>query len=134
MLRKGVGAEIKHAAIFTQGEEDKLWSSGAIGTHSPQALVHAVFCYLGKSLCLRGGQEQRDLKPSQFRREHDADQYVYVENGSKNHQETFGQKESENKVDTMFKNEKAGQRCPVFYWTSISRSFPALLLRFSIFI
>ena len=41
MLRKGVGAEIKHAEIFTPGEEDKLWSR--IGIHFPQALVHAVF-------------------------------------------------------------------------------------------
>ena len=75
-------------------------------------------------MCLRGGQEQQDLKPSQFRCEHDPDWYVYVENGSKNHPGTFGQKESENKVVTIFKNEKAGQRCPVFLLDIYFKKFP----------
>ena len=57
LRKEGVGAEVKHASIFSPEEELKLWSSGAIGTHSPLALVRAVFYTLGKSLCLRGGQE-----------------------------------------------------------------------------
>lgn len=55
-----------------------------IGDHSPLALQRAVFFYVGKACCLRGGQEQRDLKPSQFVRSYNPDQYTYVENGSKN--------------------------------------------------
>ena len=67
LRKEGVGAEVKHASIFSPEEELKLWSSGAVGTHSPLALVRAVFFTLGKSLCLRGGQEHRELKPSQLR-------------------------------------------------------------------
>ena len=57
LREKGIGAQVKHAAIFTADDEDKLWSTGTIGIHSPLALVRAVFFYIGKSLCLRGGQE-----------------------------------------------------------------------------
>ena len=67
---------MRHAAVFSADEEDRLWDSGAIRTYSPQALVRAVFFYLGKTLCLRGGQEQRNLKPSQFRQEYDPDRYI----------------------------------------------------------
>ena len=77
---------MNHASIFTPDKELKLWSSGAVGTYSPMALVRAVFFYtLGKTLRLRGGQELRELKPSKpskLQREHDPDHYSYVENGS----------------------------------------------------
>ena len=44
--------------------------------------MHCVFYYVGKAFC--GGQEQLDLKPSQFVREYNPDHYTYVENGVKN--------------------------------------------------
>ena len=67
-LRKsGVGAQVKHAPVITP-EEEKLWDSGAIGVYSPKALGRCVFYYVGKSFCLRGGEEHRSLKPSQFER------------------------------------------------------------------
>ena len=66
LRKEGIGAEMKHTEIFTPEEEDLLWSSGAIGMHSPISLVRTLFFYLSKTLCLCGGQEQRDLKPSQF--------------------------------------------------------------------
>ena len=112
LREKGVGAEVKHAAVFS-ADEDRLWDSGAIGTYSPQALLRAVFFYLGKTLCIRGGQEQRNLKPSQFRREYDPDRYIYVENGSKNHPGTFGHNEQSNKVVPMYSNRSAVPRCAV---------------------
>ena len=90
LREEGVGADVKHAAIFTPEEEEKLWNTGSIGIQSPKALVRAVFFYVGKSLCLRGGQEQRCLSPSQFRREFEPDRYVYIENGSKNYPGVFG--------------------------------------------
>ena len=114
LRKEGIGAEVKHAAIFTLEEEDQMWTTEALGTHYPLGLVRAVFYYVGKSLCLRGGKEQRDLTSSQLRREHNRDRYVYVENGSKNHQGKFGRNEPENKIVNIFKDEKAGERCPVY--------------------
>ena len=40
-----------------------------------------MFFYVGKVFCLRGGQEQRDLKLSQVVRSSNPDRYTYVENG-----------------------------------------------------
>ena len=43
-LRKaGMGAEVKHAEVFTEKEELKLWETGTIGITNPLALVTAVF-------------------------------------------------------------------------------------------
>ena len=81
----GVGAVVKHAPIVTSEEESMLWDSKVLGVHTPLALVRAVFFYVGKAFCIRGGQEQRQLKRSQFKRSYDPDCYTYVENGSKNH-------------------------------------------------
>ena len=114
LRKEGVGAEVKHAEVFTEKEELKLWETGTIGITNPLALVRAVFFYLGKTLCLRGGQEQRDLKPSQFRREYYPDRYVYVDNGSKNHPGGFGCGHSSNKVVTLYKNQGFEPQCVVF--------------------
>jgi len=90
-LRKArVGAKVNHAPIIDQEEEDKLWDSGAIGIYSPKALVRCVFYYVRKAFCLRRGQEQRGLKPSQLERGRMPDHYTYTEHGSKNHQGGFG--------------------------------------------
>ena len=114
-LRKdGVGAEVKHTEVITTEEEAKLWESGTIGINDPLPLVRAVFYYIGKTLCLRGGQEQRNLKPSQFRREYDPDRYVYIENGSKNHPGGFGSGQQSNKVVTLHNNHGYEPQCVVF--------------------
>ena len=65
----GVGAVVglKHAAVVSPDEEQALWDSKVVGDHDPLALQRAVvFFNVGKTFCLRGGQEQRGLKPSQF--------------------------------------------------------------------
>ena len=84
LCQQGVGAVVKHAAVFSPEEEDQLWKSGVIGDHNPVALRRAVFFHGGIKFCLRGGEEQQDLKASQFIRYTDPDCYTYVENGSKN--------------------------------------------------
>lgn len=48
----GIGAEVKHAEVFTTDEEDVLWKTGTLGTGSPSSLVNAVFYNNGKILCL----------------------------------------------------------------------------------
>ena len=80
----GVGATKKSAEVITRENEDKLWKSGVLNTTSPGGLQNAVFFNVGKVCCLRGGEEQRNLKPTQFTRHHNPERYVYTEHGSKN--------------------------------------------------
>ena len=102
LREQGVGAQVKHAEVITPEEENALWDAGVMGIFSPRALVRAVFFYVGKAFCLRGGTEQRSLKPSQFVREHDPARYTYTENGSKNHKGGFGTLRNSNKVVTVY--------------------------------
>ena len=107
LRQAGVGAEVKHAALITPDEEDMLWTSGVLGVSSPKALVRAVFYYVGKTLCLREGQEQRGLKPTQFKRAQDSDRYTYIENGSKNYPGSFSGKRDDNKIVTIYANPES---------------------------
>ena len=50
-----------------------------IGVHTPNSLFRAVFYYNGKVFCLRGGNEHRFLKPSQFTRLTNPDRYIYIQ-------------------------------------------------------
>ena len=93
---------MKHTEIITPEEEELLLNSGVMGIYSPRALVHAVFYFVGKAFCLRGGAEQRCLKPSQFVREYNPDRYTYTENRSKNHRGGFGTLHNSNKVVTVY--------------------------------
>ena len=58
LREKGVGALVKHAAVITPDEEERFWETKVLGVHSPVALQRAVFFYVGKVFCLRGGEEQ----------------------------------------------------------------------------
>ena len=70
-----------------------------------------LFFNLGKVCCLRGGEEQRNLKPSQFTRLHDPERYVYTEHGSKNRNGGFYQLHVSNKSVPIFKNPAASESC-----------------------
>ena len=76
---KGVGSHVKYAPVVTPDEEDKFWEVKVLGVDSPVALQRAVFYYVGKVFCLRGREEQRGLKPSQFVRSTNRDCYTYIE-------------------------------------------------------
>ena len=111
LTKEGVGCDSKHTEIVTKDEENILWASGVLGLDTPRSLLNAVFYYNGKNFCLRGGQEHRDLKLSQFTREHD--HYLYTENSSKNRQGGWAQLRLENKRVPIYANPKAGERCHV---------------------
>ena len=53
--QRGIGTDVKHTAVISNEEEDKLWSSGALNVTDPKGLQHAVFDYVGKVYCIRGG-------------------------------------------------------------------------------
>ena len=82
LQQAGVGAEVKHSGTISPREEDLFWELGILGTSTPLALLRSVFYYDGKVFCLRGGDEQRQLKFSQLKRVSKG--YIYVKNGSKN--------------------------------------------------
>ena len=95
----GIRVEIKHASIRSE-EEAILWEQQILGFHSPKALVKAVFFLNGKIFCLRGGKEHRELKLSQFQREHD--HWKYTEYGSKNFRGGLADLRQENEVIRQF--------------------------------
>ena len=94
---QGVGTAVKHTVTFTAEEEEKLWSTGVMSILTPKSLQRAVFYYVGKHFCIRGGEEQRNLGPSQFVRSENPDCYMYVEYGSKNRSGGLAQLRLENK-------------------------------------
>ena len=82
-----------------------------------QELLHRN-CYnepyfLGKRFCIRGGDEQRGLGPSQFRRSSDPDCYTYVEHGSKNRVGGVAELRIENKVVPCYSVPENGEKCLV---------------------
>ena len=87
MLRSnGVGVAHKRAEVITVEMENKFWTIGLVGSHSPKALLNAIFYYNGKNFMLRGVQEHHTLRFSQIVRGYQPNKYTYYEHGSKNHQ------------------------------------------------
>ena len=105
----GVGSEKNSAQPFTKEDENILWEQGVLGTRSPASLLRAVFLYNGKNFCLRGGEEHRSLKLSQFTKTQNG--YVYTENASKNRQGGISQVRLKNKRVEIRENIDAGERC-----------------------
>ena len=110
--KEGIGSDVHHAPLITQEEEDQLWSNGVIGTSTPKALQNAVFYYIGKRFCVRGGDEQRQLGPSQFVRS--ANCYTYYERGSKNITGGIKDLNKENKVVPCPAVPDSNPRCLVY--------------------
>ena len=131
LREEGIGAVVKHASVVTADEELILWESQVIGDHSPIALQRAIFFYVGKTFCLRGGEEQRKLKPSQFVRSYDPDCYTYIEHGSKNNSGT-NVKEA-NKTVPVFSRPDARPRCLVYLLDKYFEKFPAKAAQLNVF-
>ena len=65
----------------------------------------------GKNFRLRGGQEHRELRLSQFRRE--KDYYMYTEHTSKNRQGGWSEMRLEKKCVPIYENPDSSERCHV---------------------
>ena len=100
--------------FFSNEHEGKLWETGVLGDASPRSLQRAVFYYIGKRFCIRGGDEQRKLGPSQFLRTENPDCYTYVEHGSKNRNGGVAQLRQENKCVPCYSIPEKAPRCLVF--------------------
>ena len=77
---------------------------------------------MGKAFCLRGGQEQRNLKRSQLVRSVDPDCYTYCEFGSKNH--SGENPRDSNKIVPIYANPSAHPRCLVYLLDLYFSKFP----------
>jgi hypothetical protein len=51
----GVGVVVHHSKAFSVEEEDLFWNKGIMSDSNPVRLQRAVFFYVGKHFCLRGG-------------------------------------------------------------------------------
>ena len=114
LRQSGIGANPQKAAAISKEEENILWETGILSCSMPKSLQRAVFFYMGKDFCLRGGEEQRQLKPSQLVHKRDPDHYVYIETGSKNRSGGLRQINVENKIVPIYASPAAGERCLVF--------------------
>ena len=93
-----MGVHVNHTSVFSVDEEQKLWDSGVLSVDNPiGGLQRAVFFYVGKCFCIRGGEGQRKLGPSQFVRSSNPDVYTYIEHGSKNRYGGLNQLKLDNK-------------------------------------
>lgn len=79
----GIGVGKKTTPVIQKEDEKKLLDSNVFNTTTPEGLQRAVFYYVGKLCCLRGGEEQCNLKPSQFKRNTNPDRYIYSEHGQR---------------------------------------------------
>ena len=98
----GVGAHSGQTEGISSEEENTLWLSGVMNSVSPKGLLRCKFFYVGKSFCLRGGEEHRCLTLSQFTRLHKPDRYVYSEKSSKNRQGGLYQAKMDHKTVTVY--------------------------------
>ena len=111
---QGIGTEINRTPIFTMEEEEKLWDTGVFNINDPVGLQRAVFFYIGKRFCIRGGEEQRKLGPSQLKRSSDPDCYMYIEHGSKNRSGGLEQLKVDNKCVPCYAVPEQSPRCLVY--------------------
>ena len=136
MLRQdGIGNDSKHAELVSKDEERQLWDAGVMGTSDPKSLLRAVFYFNGKNFCLRGGQEHRCLKLSQFcRLTVPCNHYVYTENAFKNRPGGLAQLRLENKTVPIYANLDAGERCHVSLRDKYISKLPAETVKSDFFL
>ena len=131
--QQGVGTEVRHAPVITDAEEEKMWATDVIGINTPKSLQRAVFFYVGKRFCVRGGEEQRRLCPSMFKRSSNPDCYTYVEHGSKNHSGGLKQLSVENKTVPCPAVPENIPQCLVFLLDQYFRRLPKYAFEQDIF-
>ena len=102
--------QTRHTEILTKDDEEKMWSSGAMGLTTPRSLQNAAFFVVGKMFSLRSGVKHRKLKLSQLKRSYDPDHYVYYENISKNNSGSFWKLHIKGKVVPIYACPKVGKK------------------------
>jgi len=111
LKKKGFGNKPNTAQPIEDEDVQKMWESGAVGMHSPRALLRLVWWNNMMHLGMRGFQEQRDCQLEDFLIK---DTYIeYNERQTKNRQ---GDEESSNKRARKYNNKiwktDGGERDP----------------------
>ena len=106
---EGIGCSEKKTVALTNADEEKLWQSAVLNPGTPQGILNCVFFPNGKSFCLHGGVEHRELKLSQLHCEivtvngEATVRYTYTEYESKKRSGGLKQLRQENKSSTSTK-------------------------------
>ncbi len=114
-------------------EEQRLWESGVMNVQDPLGLFRAIFYFVGKVCCLRGGEEQRSLKIIPFSRSYEPDAYTHTETGSKNRSGSAAQLNLENKIVEIHSTSENHQRCVVFLMDVYLSKLPSFAFENDIF-
>ena len=112
----GIGAKRRQAEPLTEEEEEKLWQTGQLGDHSPQALVDTMLFMHGIYFALRSDHEHRNLRfePAQVDLVDRAGERAYVrytEDISKNNPGGLKGRKNKPKVVTHYENSENPSRC-----------------------
>lgn len=118
LSQKGLGSNVRKAEPFSVSDENKLWSSKALGDFNPRILVRTVHFLNGKNFGLRGGQEHRRLryKPSQITLHEPAEITAYLkysEDVSKTCQGGLKHRKLTPKEIVHYANRQCPERCHV---------------------
>jgi integrase len=120
LKRDGKGNKPFEAASLTQEELEMLYSSGAFGCNSPQALINTLWYNNCLHFGLRGGKEQRDLKWGDVLLKKDTEGKEYLEYNTERQTKTRTGENAMNRRSVkprMYENLSAGpERNPVFLY------------------
>jgi len=110
----GLGNKPNKASALTEEEEEKLWVSDALGSRSPESLLHALWYLVTKLLGFRGCQEARQLMWGDFAFKKDSDGIEFVEWHTERETKTRkGVGSVRAFTPKLFPNKKDQYRCPV---------------------
>ncbi len=120
LKRDGKGNKPFEAASLTQEELEMLYSSGAFGCNSPQALINTLWYNNCLHFGLRGGKEQRDLKWGDVLLKKDTEGEEYLEYNTERQTKTRTGENAMNRRSVkprMYENLSAvPERNPVFLY------------------
>ena len=121
----GMGKKIHAADSFTKEEEKLLWDCGALGSHSPEALVNTMHMILTKHLGLRGRQEHHVMKVEDFvyKLDDNGDRYVTFKEGLTKTRQGGTRVKQRKVVPKMFETREAG-RCPLLLFEAFIHRRP----------
>ena len=98
-------------------------------------MQNAVFYYIGKCFCIRGGEEQGNLGPRQYVRSSDPDRYTYTKHGSKNRFGVLEQLKVDNKTVLCYAlPNESRPRCLVYLLDLYFEKQPLLPFEKNVFI
>ena len=110
----GMGRKPNAADSFSRDEENKLWESGQLGSHSGEALVNTMHMLLTKHLGLRGRQEHHSMRVEEFafKVDDEGNRYVTFAEGITKTRGGGVRKKFRKVIPKMFETRVPG-RCPV---------------------